>query len=204
MVFILCLLTDRVSFLQGCNTCIGEAFFLRDRIFTLEKPPLKSCNTGPGETFPLRACNTCKWLITIPLKQLYIIHFLLLAPLSPSSPTPTLWPLSYSHLLPPWVISQFYFVTKSPVYSPLRYSSNFSPGMHEGNFSTVVDQVKTTFLLSDQRPPVGSPSLKWADIDHATTEVGPPSVQLSNLAGFFRLASFEVTTALLFCYLLRG
>ena len=44
---------------------------------------------------------------------------------------------------------------------------------------------------------VTSPSLKQAGIDQATTEVGPPTVQLS-LAGFFQLASFEVTTALLF------
>ena len=34
-------------------------------------------------------------------------------------------------------------------------------------------------------PPVGSPSLKRAGIDQATTEVGRPAVQLSDLAGSF-------------------
>jgi hypothetical protein len=32
---------------------------------------------------------------------------------------------------------------------------------------------------------VASPSLKQADVDLVTTEVGPPVVQLSDLAGFF-------------------
>jgi hypothetical protein len=32
---------------------------------------------------------------------------------------------------------------------------------------------------------VGSPSLKRAGIVQAATEVGPPAVQLSDLAGFF-------------------
>jgi hypothetical protein len=45
---------------------------------------------------------------------------------------------------------------------------------------------------------VASPSLKLAGTNLVATEVGPPAVHLSDLA------SFEVTTALLFCYLLRG
>jgi hypothetical protein len=32
---------------------------------------------------------------------------------------------------------------------------------------------------------VGSPSLKWADTDQASTDVGPPAEQLSDLAGSF-------------------
>jgi hypothetical protein len=32
---------------------------------------------------------------------------------------------------------------------------------------------------------VASPNLKQAGADHVTTEVGPPAVELSDLAGFF-------------------
>jgi hypothetical protein len=41
------------------------------------------------------------------------------------------------------------------------------------------------FLLYNQGGIVGSLSLKQAIIDQATTEVGQPAVQLSDLAGFF-------------------
>jgi hypothetical protein len=41
------------------------------------------------------------------------------------------------------------------------------------------------FSLYNQGGIVGSPSLKWAGIDQVATEVGPPAVQLSDLAGFF-------------------
>ena len=41
------------------------------------------------------------------------------------------------------------------------------------------------FLLYNQGGIVASPSLKQAGADLVTTEVGPPAVQLSDLAGFF-------------------
>jgi hypothetical protein len=40
------------------------------------------------------------------------------------------------------------------------------------------------FKIVSNKWPVASPSLKWAGTDLVTTEVGPPALQLSDLAGF--------------------